>query len=217
MGIICSHQTDIVLLGKLNKSLVGLNLLLHAVVLNFNKEIIPAKNLQIILQGLFRPVHIATENPGRNFPRNAGAEANNAIMILTQQFFVYTGLVIHALNIGLGNQLHQILVASFIFSQQNKVIVLCTIHLKILPTIPGSHINLAANNGIYALRLGSLIKINNTEHIAMVSNGQVLHSQLLGPLHQWLYSVCPIQQAILSMNMQMGKWYIILKHTFFHA
>ena len=50
MGVVCSHQSDIVLLGQLNKPLIGLNLLLHAMILNFNKEIVPAKNLQIILQ-----------------------------------------------------------------------------------------------------------------------------------------------------------------------
>ena len=205
MGVIGSHQPQLILFRQLQKPCHGLFFLRHAMILQLDKKILPAKNLQIFLQHLFRPEHIPPDNPCRHLPGNAGTEADKPLAVFSQQLLIHSWLVIHALGIGPGHQLYQISISLVIFRQQNQVVVPCAIHLVLLMAVPGCHIHLAANDRVNPLPLAGLIKLHDAEHIAMVRNGYMLHAQLLHTGNQRLDAVCPIQQAVFSMNMQMRK------------
>ena len=189
MGIVGSHQPQIVFFCQRDDARHGLLLLRQAVILNLDEIIFLAKDIQIFLQGLFCPEHIPPDNPGRHLSGNTGTKADEPLAVFPQQLLVHSGLVVHALSIGTRHQLHQILIAFVVFCQKNQMIVSGAIHLVLLMAVPGSHINLAANNRVNALSLADLVELHDAKHIAMIRYSNMLHAQLLHPGHKRLDSI----------------------------
>ena len=121
MQIVGGHQSQIELLGQLLQGPSNLVLLGQIVVLNLQKIVVLAKNINIFLNAAPRPLHIILENQHGQLPGYAGAKANQALTMSPQSILVNAGLVIKAFYLANAHQLHQIMVASVIFCQQNQV------------------------------------------------------------------------------------------------
>ena len=89
------------------------------------------------------------------------------------------------------------------------IAVLPARHLLVKAGI-GGHIDLAAQDGLDALRPGLLIEIYHAEHGAVVRNGRRRHAQLLHPGHVLLNLVGAVQKAVFRMCVQMCKWHSFL-------
>ena len=69
----------------------------------------------------------------------------------------------------------------------------------------GSHIDFTADNGAQP-RLGGLgVKLQGTEHGAVVGDGHGLHPVSLGLLEQRIDADRAVEQAVLGVDMQMNK------------
>ena len=75
---------------------------------------------------------------------------------------------------------------------------------------PGRHIDLTADDGLHPGGLGSLVKINDAVHDAVVRNGHRLLPQLLHPVHEAANAAGPVQEAVLRVHMQMDKSHFYL-------
>jgi len=58
---------------------------------------------------------------------------------------------------------------------------------------------------VYSIIDGFLVKINNSVHYTMVGYCYTVHSQLFCTPYEVLYSVCPVQKTVFSMDMKVYK------------
>ena len=119
MQIVGGHQSQIELLSQLLQGRSDLVLLGQIVVLNLQKIVVLAKNINIFLNAAPRPLHIILENQHGQLPGYTGAKANQALTMSPQSILIDAGLVVKALYLTYAHQLHQIMVAGVVFCQQN--------------------------------------------------------------------------------------------------
>ena len=67
------------------------------------------------------------------------------------------------------------------------------------------YIQLTADDWVKACFPGRQIEVNDPIHVAVVSDSQTGHAQLLGPGHQVRDAAHAIQQAVLSMHMKVAE------------
>ena len=66
-------------------------------------------------------------------------------------------------------------------------------------------IDFAANDWFYACFLSRHIKIDDAIHGAVVGDSQTVHAQLFGPGNKLRDAAHAIEQAILSVDVKVGK------------
>jgi len=66
-------------------------------------------------------------------------------------------------------------------------------------------VDFAANDWFYTCFLSRHIKINNAVHGAVVSDSKAVHAQLFGPGNKMRDATHAIEQAILSVDVKVGK------------
>src|SRR4029079_16873289 len=66
-------------------------------------------------------------------------------------------------------------------------------------------IGFVSHNGIQTGPAAGLVELDRAVKIAMVGNRQGRHAQLFGPRHQLIDRARAVEQAVVSMAMQMGK------------
>jgi len=69
----------------------------------------------------------------------------------------------------------------------------------------GSDVHLAADDGLYSVAIGLLIEVNGSEDIAVIRHGHRGHLIFLCPLQQILDADCTVQEAVLSMDVQVDE------------
>ena len=119
MQIICRYQAKTELLRQLLQLRADLVLLIKIMVLNFQKVIFFAENINIFLNTAACSLQVVLQNHLRHLAGNAGTEADNALVIGAQYILVYTRLIIKALQLTDADDFHQVMVACIILRQQD--------------------------------------------------------------------------------------------------
>ena len=63
----------------------------------------------------------------------------------------------------------------------------------------GGNIDLTADDWLDARRLGRAVKVDHAVHIAVVGDGQSLHTEGFGSFDERRYGRCAVQDGILRM------------------
>lgn len=82
-----------------------------------------------------------------------------------------------------------------------------------------SDINLTADNWLYPRLLSRQIKIKDTIHCTMISDSKAIHAQFLSLGNKFWNTAHAIEQAVLCMNMEVGKFlrhFLKLYHEVFN-
>jgi hypothetical protein len=74
-----------------------------------------------------------------------------------------------------------------------------------LAPVTGSHIGFTSDNRLDVMGFGFLIKINGAKEIAMIGHGHGRHAKIFYLLEQGCELVGPIEEAILSVKMEMNE------------
>ncbi len=193
MKVIRRNEADIVFMREFHEVGIGLALFRQAVVLNFEEEIIPAKDIEILPHEGIGALCIVLQDGARNLTGDAGRQADEALVIFLQKFLIDARLVVHAFNIGKGYELYEIAVACLIFREQNQMIIAHTVNFAMFLTRPRRDIHLAADDGLYALFLCFFIKINDAVHRAVIGDGNAVHAELFGRRNQILDATCTVK------------------------
>ena len=85
------------------------------------------------------------------------------------------------------------------------MVVACAVHLRALLPHTRREIDLAANDGMDALRLCFLIESDSTVHNAVVGHSDCVHAELLRTPNELLDPTRAVQQTVLGMHVQMCK------------
>ena len=174
---------------------------LQPLVLQFQIEVAFAEDVQHFQSFLFRAFVITVEEPVRDLPRQTGRQGNQPFVILAQDVFIDPRFIVEAVTIPFGYDLHQVLVALVVLSQQHQVAHPLVPLSILVEQSPGSRIHLAADDRANALFFAFSIKIDDPEHHAMIRNGQRRHAQVLCTRHQISDPGSPVQQTVFRMYM----------------
>ena len=204
MAVVGHHQIDPGLPVHPQQLLIDDLLLGDAVILHFQEKIALPENLLIPESGFLSfLVHPPGQIPG-HLSRQTCGKGDDPFVVPFQHLQIHPGLVVKALHISLGDDLHQVGVAGVVFGQQNQMIV-PVISASALPVEAGArgHIHLTAQHRPDPGRIARTVKFDHAVHGAVVGDRRAVHAQLLHPGHIFFDFVGPIQKAVFRMGMKM--------------
>ena len=146
----------------------------------------------------------------RHFPRQAGAQGYDALMVFLQCLPVHPGLVVITVHKTDGDDFHQILIALVVLRQQHQMIV-PVIPVTGFPVKPGAggHIDLASQNRIDPLLFCLLVKVDDAVHHAVIRDGCRSHAQFLYPGDILFDFIGTVQKTVFRMCVQMDKRHVL--------
>ena len=203
MAVVGGHQGDIQPLAHIDDAGDDALFVLQAVVLDLQEEIALAEHFFHLPGVFFRLGDAPVQQQFVEVAAQAGRHADKALVVLLEQFIIDAGTVIKAPGEGLAVQVHQVFIAGLVFAQQDQVAVFALGVALFLHV--GAHVDLAADDGMDALRLAGLVKIDHAVQHAVVGDGAGVHAQLLQALGQFLDAAGAVQQAVFRVQVQMRE------------
>ena len=174
-------------------------------VLNLDVEVIRAKQIAIAERQFPRLVLVPIPERPRNLARRTTRKANETLVILLQQFVVRPRLVVEAFQLRLRRQLDEILVALVVFRQKREV-VLPVVQLRLaVEARAGRHVHLAAQDRLDAPLARFFIELDGAVKYAVIGEADSRKTQFLGAVHQLRHAAHAVEQAVVRMQMQVGK------------
>src|SRR5207253_2293579 len=145
--------------------------------------------------------HILLADQVGDLATQTAGERDEALMMLLKQFFVHPRLVIEPFQIGLAHQLDQVLVSSTARGQEDEMIIVIMREVP-LSGQPASwrQVRFAAEDGLDSPGLSLLIKLDRTEHIAVVRDGDRRHAEFFDLPDQRRN----LKRALISVSDKMG-------------
>ena len=207
VGVVSTDHGDAGLLMDFQDGLVHQLLIPDAVILQFQIEPLRAEQLRhfqrIGLGAVIFPVPQATGNLAGQTRR----QGNQPFGVRPQKFLIDAGLYIEALRPRKRHHVGEVAVALLVFAQQHQMAALAVEFVDLIE--PGAalrgHIDLAADDGLHALRLASPIEVDDAVHNTVVRDGTGGLAHRLHHPRQLLDLAEAVQQAELSMHVQMGE------------
>ena len=218
VDVVRRHESDAELLRQLNDTRECCLFIGDSMVLNLKEEILSSKDVDILLDELFRALALTTQDRLRDLSRHAGAEADEALMILAQDVLVDARLVVHALCIGERDEFHQASISFLILRKKNQMIVARAAHLGAVKARLRCKIRLTADDRTNSLLLCFLIKVNDTVHRPVIGDRDGIHAKLLRACDKLGNAARAVEKAVACMNVQMCKGNLrhgsLLYHSF---
>ena len=131
----------------------------------------------------------------------AGGKRNQPTAVRPEKLLVYSRLIVIAFRKSSGYDLDQVLISVIILCQKNQMpLIFISVSIFIMHG-PCGCIDLTADYRLNSLLFTLFIKIDHTEHHAVIGNRKRIHAQLLCPRHHIGDSGSSVQQTVFRMNM----------------
>ncbi len=162
------------------------------------------------LNGLFGAFNIPGKNFLGNFARYAGACADKSLVIFFQQRMVDARAVIETVYMPERHQLHEVVVAGFVFCQQYQMVVFIVLSIFEGMVVMAGNIHFTTEDGLYSrVFFGNIVKLLYPVHIAVVGYCKRRHAELFGPLEEFFYVGQSVKDGILSVDVKGYKCHFI--------
>ena len=206
VAVIGGDDRQAEVLAELQQLGVGAALAVNAVIHELQVHVVVSQNLAVAVDGVRRLLQVAVEDVSVDFALEAAGEADQALGMLGQKFFVDAGTVIKALQERLAQEAGEVLITGVIAGQQGQVVRRRADALAAAVEARGRrHVGLAAQNRLDAARLRRLVEFHGAEHVAVVGNGHGRHVKLLGAVQELVDAVGAVQQAELGVQVKMNE------------
>ncbi len=221
-GVARVHIVDVVgadhrqpeFLGQLEEPGDDLPLLGQAVVLHFDEVVLAAEDLHEPGAGLSRVLEALVQKVLRHQRGEAAGEADQPGGVLGQRLEIGPGLVVEALQMGVGHQFEQVLVARQIGGEQAEVVVALAL-LRPAVAIQArafGQVQLAAQQRLDPFGLGRVVELDRAEEISMVGHRQGLHAQLGRAIDQPVDPARAVEQAVVGMDVKVDETRVCGRH-----
>ena len=216
MHVIGGHHLDAQLLRYLEYYLVDLLLMLEGALLRSGYVGLVPLHLQIIVvteDGLvprryaLRLLRLSLHDGLRHLSAQTGRAADYTLVVLLYKLVVNARLIVEALDVSLGRELDEVVVAIHVLGQHDQMVgTLVLAALAVKAAVP-RHIHLATHDRLQrSLFLSHRIQeLLYTEHIAVIGNRQGRLTVGHGSIDQIPYLGLTVQNRILGMDMQVGE------------
>ena len=203
VGVVGRHNRETQVPVQLHQPTIDGRKISHAVVLH-ELQVIVAKQLLVPCGGPSGIVDAALGYQLRHLAAGAPGQHYQSLVVPFKELPVHPGLVVKTLQMGRRSQLDQVPIA-FDVLRQNGYVVRVTLARDLAVAAAGGHVHLAPYDWLDPGVPGDAVKVDGGVQHAVVGDREALHAQLLGSPHQGLYPAQAVQQAVLSVNMQVGK------------
>ena len=180
-----------------------------ALVLKLDVEIARLESGCEFLGPLHRFVETAVVQKLGDKTRDTGARADDALAVFLQHGERRARFVIEVVNVGFGNQLHQVHVPLVIFGKEQQVVKRrLAVAAKL---IVGGEVHFATVNGLdFFARLffngrAGVAKLGHTRHYAVVGYCHSRHSQVSGAPNHIFDMRRTVEQRVFSVIVQVNK------------
>ena len=137
--------------------------------------------------------------------RRAAREHDQALAVLRQQLAVDAGVVVEAVQVGLGGERYEVVPAPVVLRQQGQVRgALAGGRVPIAVALPGD-VGLHAEHGVQPGRLGGLVEIDGPVEVAVIGDRDRLLAKGPRPLHERGNLGEAVQQAELRVRVQVRE------------
>ena len=182
---------------------VHLLLVGDTVVLELQIQMLRAEDIRK-LQGIGLGVFIlAVAQPAGDLACQTRRQGDKPFAVAAQQFQIDTGLDVKALRPAGRHQVGKVPIALLVFAQQHQMAALGVELMDLVEPGPalGRHIDLAADDGLDALRLAGTVKVDGAVHDAVVRDGAGVLPHGLDDPRQVPDAAGAVQKAIFRMDM----------------
>ena len=178
--------------------------------LNFQIKVFFPKKAFIAQCGFFCHVIRTIQRTLCAFAGKARRECNQALVIFLQCGKVYARFIIEAFHPTGGDNFHKIMITGLIFRQQNQMIARAVFVIETVLC----HIYFTPDDRLDAGIFGRFIKLNHTEHVAVIRYGDGIHALFAHGIHQPINAAKTVQQTKLCMQMEVCKRHSALLSEF---
>ena len=206
MHIVGRHQRQTGALGHFDNMLISRSLLGNAVILNFEEKIARPEDFGIFLRQRHRFINRSLGAGFRDLAFQTGRQTDQPLAVLPENLLIDARLIMEALQMADGNQMHQIIVALVILRQQNQMQIIGLSAVAMIHPFAGD-VHFATDDRLNACFLSLLIKIDHAVQHAVIGNRQMLLPQLLGHLNGIRHLARTIEQAVFRVKMKMAERY----------
>ena len=132
----------------------------------------------------------------------AAGQTDQAGAVLLQQRLVDAGAVVKSLDVGFGDQLHQVAVSGVIAGQQHQVGGAAFRRVFVVPAVVGD-VNFAADDRLDAFLAAGGIEVDHAVKSAVVGNGERIHAQGPGMGNEFLDPADAVKHTVFGMDVKV--------------
>ena len=205
MRVVCQREGDAGLAVDFDNALRRALFLRDAVVLNLKVEVFFSEHIpQLSCQGA-RLVVPVFQNKLRYRARETAGQTDKPLRVRLEQLPVDAGLDVETLRERRRDKAAEVMVAGFVFAQQDKVAVIIVNAVLLAVHTARRDIDLAPDYRLYAAVNAGLVKRDRTVHHAVVGNGEGGLPQLLCARNDPLDAASAVEQGVFRVHMQVNK------------
>ncbi len=210
------------LASEAHRALGHAALLFDAVRLNLHEVEVLAEDFLVPAGRLARLGLVARRELAAHLGVEAARENEQTVGVLGEKLVVHPGLVVEALEIGLGDQLDQVAIAGLVSDQNGRVAraLVAPVLSRALEAAARGDIELGADDGLDAGLPARRVEIDGPEEIAVIGEGQGGKAELGGagdeahvlfllPLPfdalDLLELGGPVEQAVLGVDVEVDE------------
>ena len=182
-------------------------LLLEAVVLDLEVEVLRAEDLLEVVGGLEGLVHLVGAAGHAELGVGAAREGEKPLVVGGQDLLVHAGLPVEALLVGRGSELEEVPIALLVADQEGEVVVglLQPRDLFAVEARAGSDVGLHADDGLHALLEAAVVEFDRAQHVAVVGEGAGLHAQTGDAGRKIRDLARAVQEGIVAMDVEVDE------------
>ena len=163
-----------------------LRLLRQAVVHELDEEVVLPEDVLVLAHGAARRVRVAAGERAGDFPLQAAGQGDQPFRVLAEERLVHARAMVEARQVGLGDELHEVLVARLRRGENREVVRVPLARLGrrrsfLVAAIAGSDVGLDAQDGPDALLQRLVVEGKGAEHVAVVGDRDSRHVELADP------------------------------------
>ena len=174
-----------------------------AVILDFDEEILPAEEADVSFNRAMRGFVLTVQKRLRHLALQARGQADQPLRAPLEQPVINAGAVIKPARPRVGDEVGEVFVARFVFTQQDEVVIIARHGAAIVHI--GADITFAADDGMDAELFGGGVKIDRAVHHAVIGDGAVTHALVANRFHERIDAAGAVEQAVFRMQMKMIK------------
>ena len=182
-------------------------LLLQALVLNLQEEILRAEDVAVEASGLARGVVLPFRQPLGDLALQAAGKPDQPLRVLRQEFLADARLVVEAVERGLRDDLDQVAVALVVLGEHDQVVVVVAVGRRAVHAVVVllADVELAADDRLDAVLLRGIVEMHRAEDVAVVGDGDGRHVQLGHARHELVDVAGAVEQRVVGVQVKMDK------------
>ena len=207
VAVVGGHGRQPHVVGQLQQLGIDCRLLRYAGVLYLDVEVFPPEDVGQATGCGLGLVLTPLNQVGRHLAVEAGREGDEALMVLGQVVEIGPRLVVEAVDVGVGHDLEQILIAVVVLGQQNKVVMDGLARpVLLVPPVSWSDIDLAADDGLDPGLLAQGVEFDGPVEIAVIGQGHGPQPHRLDPGKEFGQLDRPVQKRIVAVEVEVDEF-----------